>query len=85
MGNELAGAAAKLAVEGNPSDDLMSPCPYSHLRSQIRGRLPQEWQIWQKPRDDFPFSPSTKLSAIFTPLATRDNNRMWRTRFADDR
>ena len=34
--------------------------------SQIRSRLLQEWQVWHKPRDDFPFSPATKLSAIFT-------------------
>ena len=64
--NELANAAAKLAAEGNPPDDLAFPWSYSHLRSQIRGRLLQEWQVWHKPRDDFPFSPSTKLSAIFT-------------------
>ena len=41
---------------------------YSHLRSQIRDRLLQEWQVWHKPRDDFSFPPSTKLSAIFTLL-----------------
>ena len=65
-GNELADAAAKLAAEGNPPDGLNFPWSYSHLRSQIRGRLLQEWQVWHKPRDDFPFSPTTKLSAIFT-------------------
>ena len=27
---------------------------------------PPEWQVWHKPRDDFPFSPSTQLSAIFS-------------------
>ena len=48
----------------NP-DDLAFPWSYSHLRPQIRGRLLQEWQVWHKPRDDYPFSPSTKLSAIF--------------------
>jgi hypothetical protein len=63
-GNELADAAAKLAAEGTPSDDF--PWSYSHLRSQIRGQLLREWQVWHKPRDDFPFSPTTKLSAIFT-------------------
>ena len=63
MGNELADAAAKLAVEGNPPDDLMFPWLYSHLRSQIRACL---FQVWHKPRDDLPFSPSTKLSTIFT-------------------
>ena len=66
MGNELADAAAKLAAEGNPPDNRMFPWSYSHLRSQIRSRLLQEWQVWHKPRDDFPFSPSTKLSAIFS-------------------
>ena len=66
MGNELADAATKLAAEGNPPNDLMFPWSYSHLRSQIRDRLLQEWQVWHKPRDDFPFSRSTKLSAIFT-------------------
>ena len=65
MGNELADAAAKLAAKGNPLDDLMFPWSYSHLRSQIRGRLLQEWQVWHKPRDGFLFSSSTKLSAIF--------------------
>ena len=59
--NELADAAAKLAAEGTPSDDF--PWSYSHLRWQIRGQLLREWH---KPRDDFPFSPTTKLSAIFT-------------------
>lgn len=53
-------AAAKLAAE----DDF--PWSFSHLRSQIRGKLLLEWQVWHKPRDDFPFSPSAKLSAIFT-------------------
>ena len=65
-GSSLADAAAKLAAKGNPSDDLMFAWSYSHLRSQIRSRLLQERQVWHKPRDDFPFSPSTKLSAIFT-------------------
>ena len=63
-GNELADAAAKLAAEGTPSDDF--PWSYLHLCSQIRGQLLREWQVWHKPRDDFPFSPATKLSAIFT-------------------
>ena len=57
MGNELADAAAKLAAEGNPPDNLMFPWSYYHLRSQIRSRLLQEWQVWHKPRDDFPFPP----------------------------
>ena len=70
-GNELAHAAAKLAAEGNPPDGLASPWPYFHLRSQIRGRLPQEWQVWHKPRYDFPLSPTTRLSAIFTLLVTQ--------------
>ena len=73
MGNELNGAAAKLASEGNPPDNLMFTwC--SHLHSQIRNRLLREWQVWHKPRDDFPFPPSTKLSVNFTPprhVATR--------------
>ena len=64
--NELTGVTAKLAAEGNPPDGLNFPWPYSRLRSQIRGRLLQEWQAWHKPRNDFSFSPSTKLSAIFT-------------------
>ena len=54
----------KLAAEGTPSDDF--PWSYSPLRSQIRGQLLREWQVWHKPGDDFPFSPTTKLSAIFT-------------------
>ena len=62
-GNDLADAAAKLAAEGTPSVDF--PWSYSHLCSQVRSQLLQEWQTWHKPRDDFPFSPSTKLSAIF--------------------
>ena len=66
IGNELADAAAKLAAEGNPPDGLNFSWSYSHLRSQTRDRLLQEWQVWHKPRDDFPFSPGTKLSAIFT-------------------
>ena len=56
-GNELADTAAKLAAKGTPSDDF--PWSYSHLRSQIRGQLLREWQVWHKPRDDFPFSPAT--------------------------
>ena len=67
-GNELADAAAKLAAEGT-SEPLLDdfPWPYSHLRAQIRNQLLQEWQAWHKPRDDFPFSPSTtKLLAIFS-------------------
>ena len=67
MGNELADAVAKLAAEDTPPDNPMFPWSYSHLHSQIRCRLLQERQVWHKPRDDFPFSPSTKLSAIFTP------------------
>ena len=39
---------------------------YSHLHSEVRNQLLQERQSWHTPRDDFPFSPSTKLSAIFT-------------------
>ena len=35
------------------------------IRTQIRSKLLQEWQVWHKPRDDFPFSPSTKLSTIY--------------------
>ena len=68
MGNELADAAAKPAAEGSSPGDLigMSPWSYSHLRSQVRDRVLQERQVWHKPRDDFPFFPSTKLSAIFT-------------------
>ena len=54
-GNELADAAAKLAAEGTPSDNF--PWSYSRLRSQIHDRLPQEWRVWHKPRDDFPFPP----------------------------
>ena len=63
-GNELADAAAKPAADSTPSDDF--PWSYSHLRSQIRSQLLREWQVWHMPRDDFPFSPATKLSAIFT-------------------
>ena len=76
MGNGLADAVVKLAVdsEDNPPDGADFPWSYPHLRSQIRGRLLQEWQVWHKPRDDFPFSPSTKLSAIFTlPRTTRSH------------
>ena len=62
-GNDLADAAAKLVAEGTPSVDF--PWSYSHLCSQVRSQLLQEWQTWHKPRDDFPFPPSTKLSAIF--------------------
>ena len=53
--NGLADAAAKLAAEGTPSDK--PPWSYSNLRSQIRSQLLQEWQVWHKLRDDFPFSP----------------------------
>ena len=35
----------------------------------VRGRFLQEWQVWHKPRDDFPFSPTTKPSA--TPILPR--------------
>ena len=52
------------SIEGTPSDDFPWSC--YHLRSQIRGQLLREWQVWHIPRDDFPFSPTTKLSAIFT-------------------
>ena len=41
--NELAGAAAKLADEGTPSNDF--PWPYAHLRSQIRSQICQEWHV----------------------------------------
>ena len=54
IGNELADAAAKLAAEGNHPDGLNFHWPYSYLRSQIRDRLLQEWQVWHKPRDDPP-------------------------------
>ena len=64
--NSLADCAAKLATEGIPLADAPSPWPYSNFRSQIRGKLLREWQVWHKPRDDFPFPPATKLSAIFT-------------------
>ena len=65
-GNELADTAAKLAAGGNPPDNLIFPWFYTHLRSQIRDRLLHEWQVWHKPRDDFLFTPSNKLSAIFS-------------------
>ena len=81
MGNELADAAAKLAAEGNPPDNLTFPWSYSHLRSQICSRLLQEWQTWHKLRDDFPFSPSTKLSAIFA-LARHAATRLFQMNLA---
>ena len=66
-GNELADYAADLAAEGVPGPLLDFPWSYSHLRTQIRRQLPREWQAWHRPRDDFPFSPSTtKLSAGFS-------------------
>ena len=45
-GGELADSAAKLAAEGPPSDNHDFPWSYSHLRTQIRGQLLQEWQVW---------------------------------------
>ena len=65
-GNELADAAANLAAEGTPGPSDNFPWSYPHLRTQIRGQLLREWQVWHKPRDYFPFSPSTKLWAIFS-------------------
>ena len=63
ISNELADADTELAAQGSLSTNF--PWSYSYLRSQVRRQLLQEWQTWHKPRDDFPFLPSTKLSAIF--------------------
>ena len=65
-GNELADAAAKLASESTPPEPDNFPWSYSHLRTEIGGQLLRELKVWHRPRDDFPFSPSTKLSAIFS-------------------
>ena len=73
----IADAAAKLSAEGNPPGDLM----FRGLHSEIRDRLLQEWQVWHKPRDDFPFWPSTKLSAIFT-LPRHAATRLFQTKLA---
>ena len=80
-GNELADAAAKLASEGAPSELDNFPWSYSHLCTQIRGQLLQEWQVWHRPRDDFPFSPSAKLSAIF-PLPRHTATRLFQMKLA---
>ena len=42
------------------------PWSYSYLRLRIRKQLLWERQVLHKPREDYPFTPSTKPAATFT-------------------
>ena len=54
-----------LLLRARPSNQTTSPGS-TPICAQIRSQLLREWQVWHRPRDDFRFSPSTKLSAIFS-------------------